>query len=52
MDRGFQKTPPFENSANKGNFKRWETLVTEKVYAPVVDETVVDAMAEFEEKLK
>ena len=27
MDRGFQKTPPFENSADKGNFKRWETLV-------------------------
>ena len=28
------------------------TKITEKVYAPVVDETVVDAMAEFEEKLK
>jgi len=28
------------------------TRITEKVYAPVLDETVVDAMAEFEEKLK
>jgi len=28
------------------------TRITEKVYAPVLDETVVDAMAEFEGKLK
>ena len=28
------------------------TKITEKVYAPVVDETIVDAVAGFEEKLK